>query len=427
MIIDNLQQIPNLKGKRVFLYPIMVDSRVHRSHNKIIGFVIIDVETDQAYTISNGHQEGLLSISNLDFLNECEIYCYDIIAFIYNGYDVSNFVDCGMQYYLYTNQGYEQDSPTLIQHYTRQFQNCFKINELIPLFKHEELAQKTFKEIYIKNKQPGWEFYQKDLLDVFHNIEKRGLKVDSTLFTDRFGFSLARREDTCYTQYNYYTITGRPSNRFGGINFAALNKEDNTRECFTNKNGLLVEIDFNSYHPRLIASIIGYDFGEDNVYEHLAKSYHNTDKPTKEQITQAKEDTFRQLYGGIRKEYLHIPFFAKTNDLAQLFWEEADRKGYVESPISGRRLILSNYQDITCYTLFNYFFQMYETEHNVVLLKALFQELPKQIEPILYTYDSLLFDLPEDKLPQLQEVLKKVIPQTFPYKIKTGKSYKGLA
>ena len=35
-----------------------------------------------------------------------------------------------------------------------------------------------------------------------------------------------------YTEYNLYTSTGRPSNKFGGVNFAALNKEDGSRNSF---------------------------------------------------------------------------------------------------------------------------------------------------------------------------------------------------
>ena len=38
-----------------------------------------------------------------------------------------------------------------------------------------------------------------------------------------------------YTQYNPYTSTGRPSNRYNGINYAALNKEDGTRDRFVSR------------------------------------------------------------------------------------------------------------------------------------------------------------------------------------------------
>lgn len=419
VIIDNIQQLNNLKGKTVFLYPIVKDDRLHKHHNPPIGFIIIDVDTKQVYTISNGHPEGIFHTSNLEFLNDCKVYCYDTLTFKYAGYNTHRFIDAEMQYYLYSNQAYLIETPSIVSHYTRQFSNCHKINEIIPLYKHEEIAMELFQGIFVKEEQPGLSFYQTELLNVFYNIEKHGIKIDPTLFAERFGQTFSRHGDLCLTEYNYYTTTGRPSNRFGGVNFAALNKEDNTRDCFISGEGTLVEIDFNSYHPRLIASIIGYDFGSDNVYEHLAQYY-------KESPEKAKELTFRQLYGGIQKQYLHIPFFAKTNNLAQMLWEQGNEKGYIESPISGRKLTIDNYQDINCYTLFNYFIQMYETENNVILLNSLFQELDKDIIPILYTYDSILFDLPQNKCNRLQELLVKHIPAQFPFKVKTGINYKDL-
>lgn len=427
MIIDNIQQLQSLKGRTVFLYPISKDNRLHNHNNAIIGFVIIDINTKEVFTISNGHPDGIFNTSNIEFLNECSVYCYNVELFKYSGYDVSKFVNVKLQYYLQTNKGYDLEYSSLEQQYTRQYQNCHKINELIPLYKHEEIAYQIFADCWIKDQQDGLTFYQEKLFTVFHNIEKQGIKINESLFEERFGQTFSRNKGLCHTQYNYYTTTGRPSNRFGGINFAALNKEDNTRECFVSEFGTLLEIDFNSYHPRLIASIIGYDFGGDNVYEHLAKHYHNTTTPTPEQISDAKEGTFKQLYGGIQKQYLHIPFFAMTDMLAQMLWKEANEYGYITSPLSGRKLILSNYQDVNCYTLFNYFIQMYETETNVITLYNLFKVLDKDIVPILYTYDSILFDLPNEKIDLLKETLQKVIPKEFPYKLKTGTNYKTLS
>ena len=425
MIIDNVSQLAIFANKSVFLYPILQDGRLHGIANKIIGFVLIDTQTKSTYSLSNGHPDGTFSSADLSFLDSSKVYSYDTLLFKYAGYDTSKFIDVKLQQYLQTNQIYNFETPDILRHYTRWFYDCYKLGLLVPLQKHEEIAYNIFENSFIAEEQPGLEFYQHDLINTFYKIEHNGLKIDSNLFTDRFQKTDSRVGDYSYTQYNYYTTTGRPSNRFGGVNFAALNKEDNTRECFVSRyeDGILVEIDFNSYHPRLIASLIGYDFGEDNVYEHLAKHYNNTQTPTKEEISKAKEATFRQLYGGIQRQYLHIPFFNATNNLAQLLWNEAETKGYIESPISGRKLIKANYQDIDCYVLFNYFIQMYETEHNVMLLKDLFNALEEDILPVLYTYDSILFDLPKSKLKSLQDALDKTIPTNFPYKIKTGTNY----
>ena len=429
--MDNIQQIQNISGDSIFLYPILRDDRLHKHNNPIVGFVLIDVATKNIYTISNGHPEGVYNHNSLDFLSDKKVYCYNATAFRYAGYDTSNYIDLKMQYYLYTNQGYTQETPGLVSHFTRQYQNCYKINELISLYKHEEIARQIFEDTFIKDTQPGLSFYQNDLVDAFHNIEKNGLSIDSPAFLERFTNVVGKDGDLCYTEYNYYTTTGRPSNRFGGINFAALNKEDNTREVFNSRfeNGNLIELDFNSYHPRLIAQLIDYDFGSDNVYEHLATYYANTDKPTQEQIDSAKEDTFRQLYGGIQQQYLHIPFFAKTNDLAKYLWKTINDKDYIESPISGRRLYLHNYTDMNAGVLFNYFIQMYETESNVIILKRIHELLAnKKTRPVLYTYDSILFDVPAEEQDYL---LNTVIPQSidlekFPVKIKQGKTYRNM-
>lgn len=432
MVMDTIQQLQDFTAQSVFLYPIVEDSRLHNHFNKIIGFVLIDTDTRNTITISNGHPEGIYNSNDLSFLKDRKVYCYNCMSMRYAGYDVSQFIDCNMQYYLYTNQPYTPDTPTIINHYNRQYQNFYKVNSLVPLYKHEEIALSVFEDSWVKITQPGLSFYQNELAEAFYRIESNGINVNRDKFVERFGQTLSLNKEYCYTQYNFYTTTGRPSNRFGGINFAALNKEDETRAVFQTRYdpGTLVEIDFNSYHPRLIAQIIGYDFGSDNVYEHLACHYHNTDNPTQEQIEEAKEGTFRQLYGGIQQQYLHIPFFSKTNDMAKYLWSKVEEDGYIESPISGRRLILSNYQDITLYTLFNYFVQMYETETNVLILNKMHKLLENSdVKPVLYTYDSILFDTPADQIPWL---LEKVIPQAidlekFPIKIKHGTTYKNLS
>lgn len=419
MIVDNIQQLSDLKGKSVFLYPIYKDGRLHKHNNPIIGFVVIDTSSGESYTISNNHPDGIFHTSDLSFLKDCVVYCYDIIAFKYQGYDTSNYIDVKMQYYLYTNQGYDMETPSIISFYTRQYQNCYRIGELVPLYKHEEIAKSVFADSFVEQEQPGLSFYQTELIDVFYTMERNGLRINPDLFEKRFGQTTSREGEYCYTEYNFYTTTGRPSNRFGGINFAALNKEDGTRECFISNRGTLVEIDFNAYHPRLIASIVGYDFGNDNVYEHLAQYYNES--PEK-----AKELTFRQLYGGIQKQYMHIPFFKMTHNLAQDLWRQANEVGYIESPVSGRRLHLSNHTDMNPNVLFNYFVQMYETENNVILLHSLFKILDPRIVPVLYTYDSILFDTPEELCESLQKALHEVIPTLFPFKVKVGKNYKDL-
>jgi hypothetical protein len=431
MIIDNIDQLQSLQGKTLFVYPILQDSRRHRIASDIVALVMIDVETDQVYSISRTHPDGVFKVSDFYFLYQCKVYTYDTIIFKYAGYETDGFIDAQLQYYLTTNKSCNFETPSILNHYARFISNCNVLGWLVSLPKHESIAYDLYKRIFIKEKQPGLDFYQNKLVSVFYMIEKNGIQINDALFTVRFGSTFSRIEDKSYTQYNYYTTTGRPSNRFDGINYAALNKEDKSRDCFISRfeDGKLVEIDFNSYHPRLIASLVGYDFGSEDVYEHLAKHYHNTQTPTKAQMLQAKEATFRQIYGGISKQYMHVPFFKEASNLARQLWTYGNEHGYIESPISGRRLILANYTDISEYTLFNYFIQMYETEFNTLMLEPILLGLiGRQTKPILYTYDSILFDVPASEMDHLmQNVIPKAIDlQKFPIKIKTGSDYGNL-
>jgi hypothetical protein len=177
MILDSIEQLGDLKSRVLFLYPITKDSRLHKHSNTIIGFVFIDTNTKESFTLSSHHPEGLFQKSDLDFLKEVTVYCHDIMVLRYNGYDVSNFIDTKMQYYLYTNQGHNPDTPSIVNHYTRQFQTCYKTNEFISLYKHEQIAMDIFNEIWIKEVQPGLSFYQEDLMDAFYNIEKNVYKL----------------------------------------------------------------------------------------------------------------------------------------------------------------------------------------------------------------------------------------------------------
>lgn len=429
MIVDNQDQLA-FDNRTLFLYPILEDNRKHLVANSIIGFVIVDLDTKETFSISNNHPEGLLHANDISFLQNNKVYAHNLSALKYAGYPVENFIDSQMQYYLYTGVGYTVDIP-IVNHYTRLYPTCTQINQLVSLSKHEEVALNLANSVWVKQQQPGLDFYQNELLDVFYNIEKNGLGVSLEGFADKFGKTNSLIDEKCYTQYNYYTMTGRPSNRFGGINFAALNKEDNTREFFKSSlsNGFFLEVDFNSYHPRLIAQLIGYDFGKDNVYEHLASYYFDTPQPSKEQIKLAKEETFRQLYGGIQHRYLGIPFFEKTAAMVKYLWSRMQDIGYIESPISGRQLHLHNYQDINANTIFNYFIQMYETESNVLVLKKMHEKLAdRETKPVLYTYDSILFDVAPHEIDFL---IKEVLPtcidlEKFPIKIKQGTNYKNL-
>lgn len=434
MILDQPPQLDQFKGRTVFLYPIFQDAQQHGHVLKVIGLVIIDVDTKKVTTLSMGHPEGVYQyVGSLEFLAGSVVYSYDTQVLQYAGFDTSYFIDSQAQYYLYSNQACNFETPAIINHYNRLYANCSVLGSLVSLDKHAEIALDLFRNIFVREIQPGLSYYQTTLLSSLHEIEKSGLKVNSKLFTEHFGSTPALVGDYAFTQYNPYTLTGRPSNRFGGVNFAALNKDDGSRDCFISRfgeDGILVEIDFNAYHPRLIASMVGYTFDpHESAYQHLATQYYRS-TPTKEQVAQMKEATFRQIYGGVQSQYLNIPFFYAADELAKLLWETFQSQGFIESPVSQRKIRREHHPDITKSLLFNYYIQMYETECNMVILKNIHASVGAlKSRVILYTYDSILFDVLKSEKDSLLEQLrfKHINTAKFPIKIKEGLSYGSLA
>ena len=136
------------------------------------------------------------------------------------------------------------------------------------------------------------------------------------------------RNNKTFTEYNIYTTTGRPSNRFGGVNYAAINKEDGTRKSFVSRfeYGMLIEFDYDSYHLRLIADVIGYKFPEGSVHRYFGRQYFGKEELTEEEYEQSKQMTFKLLYGGITKEFENIEFFKKVNILIKSLWSKFHRK-----------------------------------------------------------------------------------------------------
>lgn len=429
MIIKSEKELQLLRQiQNPFLYPVLADNRLHDKANNIIAFVIIDIDTKDWYVVGNGHPDCSYRTTNIACLNQSFIWTYNKFAFKYAKLDNDSYYDIVANHYLKTNQTTYEEHNTLSNFYINKFPECFKVNEIIPIQKHVQFAWEVLKT-YLCDKQEGLEFYNHTVLTVLHAVEYNGLKINAKKFEEVFGKTTSKIGDYAYTKYNPYTTTGRPSNRFGSINYAALTKDDDSRSCFESRNsdGLLLEIDFESYHPRLLASIVGYDFEAVNVYEHLAHQYFNTNTPTKEQIKESKELTFRQLYGGVQAQYRHTPFFAKVNEFANNLYRSYKENGFIASPISGRKLCgcFSGLDVVSKNIILNYFIQMYETEFNMMMLRDIFKQLSSKNLPVLYTYDSILFDTQEPHK-VIQAVLSVVDESKFPFKIKTGYNYKEL-
>ncbi len=131
------------------------------------------------------------------------------------------------------------------------------------------------------------------------------------------------------------------------------------------------------------------------------------------------------LYGGIDREFLAIPFFEKVNAFIYELWSKWKSRGYIETPVLKRRLTADTLKNMTANKLFNYFLQAVETEVSVQKLRQVQNVLnPMKSKMVLYTYDSVLFDIEYTEAKTLLPTIKNMLEQgNFPVKTKVGDIY----
>jgi hypothetical protein len=252
------------------------------------------------------------------------------------------------------------------------------------------------------------EIYNTDVLESLQYIEKSGLQ------------SL---KGIVFSEYNPYTATGRPSNRFGGINFAALNKSDGSRKQFISrfgKDGMLVEMDYDAYHLRLIADVVDYKFPRGSAHGHMAKFY-GVD------YDESKSLSFKYLYGHIPDKVLKKnPFFKKVQVYIDEIWSDYKSNNFIVSDIYNKTIYSKNLSNMNKNKVFNYLIQLMETENNMRMLTELIPKLDEyRSKLILYSYDSFLFDFyMPDGINFLKE-MKDAIEQKgkYPVKVAKGSNY----
>jgi len=304
------------------------------------------------------------------------------------------------------------------KHYALPNVNC-----LIPISKHYEEWENTFSKVLplIQSFTPNdqFTFNNEHATNVFYQLESNGIKLNKDCFIDYYQgklphpeFNLSRGK--IYTHYNLYTTTSRPSNTFNSVNFAALNKDDGERMCYMPENDMFIEMDFQGYHPRLIGEMVEWHFPKDkNTYELLGQLLNVSQQD-------AKELTFKQLYGGVWSEYQYKPFFKDVNTFIDGMWDTYQYGGKYETE---NRIFIPD-ADMTQAKLFNYIVQSKETSTNIELLEKVLDYLKgKKTKIVLYTYDAFLFDYSKEDGDILQDILNML---EYPVTIKQGNTYHGL-
>jgi len=420
MVINGYEEVKKLQTKLqteiAYVYPVTVDAFLHNAQNRVssLHFLFDDgtfytvvvkhpdapqfeIDLSNSYKLVTLHKKELLHLTNA-------VNVVDLATIVHLNYDV---IPLYREYY------------TMMIHHIK---NQFKFKNLhlsIPLTSWVETAeaflqhcQHLYQRCQSTENTPGFAFINDITIPTLTKIENAGLWTTDNQFV--------------YSDYNIYTSTGRPSNAFGGINFAALNKNDGTREKFVSRfgeNGTLVQFDYEAFHPRLAAELIGYKLPETSVHEFLAKQYYGTDEITPEQYEESKSRTFSLMYG-YSDDTGGVEFFQKLKEYSSNLWEKYRQNGFVLSE-TGRKVMVV---EPTGNKVFNYMMQLTETEEAIARVSNVCKYLESfNSKVILYTYDAILLDVPNDELDIMENVAQILSTGRYPVRQYRGHNYNGMS
>ena len=428
-----------LVNQDILVIPIFSDHKTHPAMNQACVFGVFCGQ--ESFLIACNHNEvANLDIELLSRLRVCQRVWTPDKKRLLHAVNLDNIYDAGSLEYLETGSVTANDkffTPVHKMMY-ESLEKQRNLNKAVPIMQHIAYFDSVFAHFsqVVKNYQhfvtePQYKFLNDIAIPCLWHLERTGIHVDVEKLVAKYNIRVKRyidNTDRVYTEYNPYTTTGRTSNRFGNINFAALNKKDGTREIFTSRfdDGLMVMMDFESFHLRLIADIIGYEFPSDQpVHEYLGQQYFGKSELTAEEYDEGKAITFALLYGESRDN--NIPeFFKRVYDYVDMLGVLIHTNGYVMSPYFKRKIYKEHIEDPTPSKIFNYIIQLAETERNLKIMLEMMKLFEnKQSVPTLYTYDSILFDYSMSDGTELIKDILSVLTENgkYPMRVYYGATY----
>lgn len=437
MIVETAEEFQIVKDAVAsgdsFWIPMYSDVFRHYMHNDISFLYIYSISEDRDFIISFRHMDCISHQRERihELVSDHDIFVLAKKRFCY--FYPYSCIDADMVAWWQTHKMLPLDDTNTAAHeaWNRWWYNETNTNDWLPITRHIERCvsmRDKFMESYRSfTKTDAFEQYEHLSVDNFYAIETSGIAVDRAVFDKKLK-SDALQGHRAFTEYNLYTVTGRPSNKFGGVNYAALNKEDGSRAAFVSRfrRGIMLEMDFDAYHVRLIADMIDYQLPAGSVHEYFGKQYFGKDQLTDQEYEESKQITFRLLYGGIDDDFAKIPFFNKVRTFIGSTWHEFKKSGVIHTPLLQRPMFKDSLPDMNPNKLFNYILQATETERNIQVISNVIEYLQDfKSMLVLYTYDSLLFDFDLDDGGGTVDELIDIISESgkFPVKIKAGSNY----
>jgi hypothetical protein len=170
-----------------------------------------------------------------------------------------------------TTPTYIPEKTTSHQYFYYKYPDKKDVNRIVPIVKHYEYCETIFNDLKDKINEPINDFYNTKATVVFNAVEQSGIRINRDEFKSHF---YDERSEYVYTQYNFKTLTTRPANKFNGINYAALNKDNGCRKSFIPRNDGFIELDISAYHPTLLGLLVGYTFSDSVIHTiHFCKFF----------------------------------------------------------------------------------------------------------------------------------------------------------
>ncbi len=408
--INHIETICRIRHRVAYVDIIPCSHTLHPVENSICAIYLRFERDDKGYIIPINHSETInfdIEIAERVLNSIAKLYVRDRKEFLHY-FPIKHCYQPSPSSNTYIPQLTQAHS-----YFYDSYPNQDDLNTIIPIVKHYEVCEQN----YLNFKGDLNPFYDKAAL-VFNQLERAGIKVDQDKFEQYYGKQV---NEFIYTQYNLNTLTTRPSNTFGGINFSALNKDNGERECFIPRNDTFIEMDISAYHPTLLANLLDFTFDSDDIHGDFAKMY-NVD------YAKAKEITFKQIYGGVWKEYQNLPFFKKAIAYTDDLWDIFNYGGYVECPISKHKFMKNEMSEMNPQKLLNYVLQNLETSQNVLILWDIFKILKgKNTKLVLYVFDSFLFDVDKNEGDIMREIAKIFKKYNLKIKLKKGTNYHNIS
>lgn len=414
--------IHEIQYSQLLLIPILRTYGIHWCTNEISFVYIYDVDRKIEYIFNCHHSD--YNVQDISILNTLQG-----IKYIYKqmSLPLTNSYDMELVYWYINNLPIGRHKPTSQVHtYYAWYRNLRYVNDIIPSYNFLDYIY-TIKNVFLDGCKEvqldtGFEIYA-SLYKNLKLVETNGLYVDTAISLLKF----RKTADVLYSEYNLFTSTGRPSNKYGGINFAALPKAGGIRNAFIPRRdkGMLVEFDYDSFHLRLASKLINYELPDENLHEYFGKQYFNCNQLDESQYEQSKAITFRLLNGMVDSSYQHIKFFNDIYKYRETLWDKFLQYDEIELPFSRRKLKRKFYDNMSSSKLFNYVLQATETEFNSIIINRLNTYLLRHNSKlILYTYDSFLIDFDVNDGKELILELRNILNiNGFHVKMKIGYNY----